>query len=193
MNIDDALLVIEKLVDLWPQQTEMPDGSTEAWIAQLQPYDLDVIAEALIALHSESKFRPAWAEVKAMARTVVNRRDAAQQQRALPAAPPDKAALKRAADEARKIGRFKGAAHDHDHTNKVAFGIHTTMQTVMGPNGREQRKFDEPVPGWWFDCPGCGNAALAQYFCSMWTPAGTAYMKQIGSAVDHGVYAAADF
>ena len=187
MNIDDALRVLEAVVDLWPNEQAWSDRTGEAWIAQLTHHEFEVVRAALVSLHSTKTFRPAWAEVAEQIRA--EKRAMAAHAPALPAAPVD---LERQADQVKRVERvsrralFEHRNHTragagkcwcaaHDHSNRTAFGI-TITYVLVGPD-KTKREHHDPVPGWWFDCPQCGDPQSAQHFCSMWTPAGIAFMK----------------
>ncbi len=192
MNIDDALRVLEAVVDLWPNEQAWSDRTGEAWIAQLTHHDIETVTAALIDLHGRRSRRPAWADV-AEAIKAAHRAASAHQQTALPAAPPD---LERQVNSARMIPRkkvYEHHGHDrggpgscwcagHDHSTREAFGFSTTFVMVKDPrgDGLVKRDHNDPVPGWWFDCPKCGDAQLAQHYCSSWTPAGIAFMREAG-------------
>ena len=195
MNVDEALQVVDRVVDLWPSDT-WAEGTVEAWCVQLARYDVSVVAAALEQLHNDRPRRPAWSDLVAVLRAMMRTDEA---QAALPAAPADHAKAVSGARNARPARRTNPATahalHDKngkgecktcgpcDHTDRTPFGRHTVTMTVTGRDGNpEQRAFHEAVPAYFFTCPGCGDPQLAQHYISEWFRPGIAFMRSAGLA-----------
>lgn len=157
----------------------------------MQRYEVPMIAEALVDLHSSRARRPAWADVVAAVRAVAARHAAlAGERRALDAGPrpaPSPAAVRgvkakhqrSAWDHIRHVRGGPGGCWcaGHDHSDTTPYAMTTSVQYSDGPTGRKSVSHHEPVPAWWFSCPRCGDPETAQHFASTWTPAGMAFMR----------------
>lgn len=192
MNVDEALGVLEAVMDLWPNEQAWSDRTGEAWLAQLTHYDVADVRAALVELHGKRARRPAWSDVAEQLRAIARAHVAHQP--ALPAAPPDfEKQVTRAGGvkRARQRGVLEHRGHTkegagscwcsvHDHTNTAPFGYSVTFVRTKDREGNEvRREHYDPVPGYFFDCPhpSCGDPMLAQHYCSTWTKAGIEFMR----------------